>query len=237
MRMQRLYKTLVRPAVVLLALVGSSTVCAAEGNAILAELKSFFEGAEVRTPGSAGNLAIESKVAKRFADSGFVHGEIKTQVASFLPGKTVITVGGLTPMAVMPMHPTLFRPGNFKQREFEAPLVYLGRGDFEDLKAAEGIDLSGAIALMEFDSAIPAYMDLLADDELFLISSDHGNDPTTPGTDHSREYVPLLARMGRQEKGGNLGVRETFADIGATLAEFFGLTQFSAGNSFLEAIT
>ena len=152
MRMQCLYKTLVLPAAVLLALVGSSMVCAAEENGTLAELKSFFEGGEVRTPGSVGNRAIESKVAKRFTDSGFVQGEIKTQVASFLPGKTLITVDGLAPIGVMPMHPTLFRPGNFKQREFEARLVYLGRGDFEDLKAAEGIDLAGAIALMKFES-------------------------------------------------------------------------------------
>jgi phosphopentomutase len=124
---------------------------------------------------------------------------------------------------------------DLKQRY--AGLLFANLVDFDMVYGHRNNPRGYAQALMEFDSAIPAYMDLLADNELFLISSDHGTDPTTPGTDHSREYVPLLAKKGRQAKGGNLGVRETFADIGATLAEFFGLTQFSTGTSFLEAIT
>jgi phosphopentomutase len=67
-----------------------------------------------------------------------------------------------------------------------------------------------------------------------FITADHGNDPTTPSTDHAREYVPLLAK-GRKA-GSNLGVRETFADVGETIARFLGLPPLGVGEDFLEAL-
>jgi len=114
-------------------------------------MRSFFKGAELRHPGTPGNLAIEQKVAERFARSGFKHGQIKFEAPSFMPGKTSITVNTLGTIPVRPMHPTIFRPGNFKKKEFKTNLVYLGRGTIADLEALRGTKLDGAIALMEFD--------------------------------------------------------------------------------------
>jgi phosphopentomutase len=81
------------------------------------------------------------------------------------------------------------------------------------------------------DRALPRILGKLHPGELAAITADHGCDPTTPSTDHSREYVPLLVHApGRG--GGALGTRETFADLGATVAEFFGL-RADVGRSFL----
>jgi phosphopentomutase len=70
-----------------------------------------------------------------------------------------------------------------------------------------------------------------------MVTADHGNDPTTPGTDHSREYVPLLVAGKRVSAGVDLGTRCTFADVGQTLAEVFGVTPLANGTSFLNEIT
>jgi len=71
---------------------------------------------------------------------------------------------------------------------------------------------------------------------LLIITADHGNDPSTPSTDHSREYVPLLA-VGRHVRAGvDLGTRRTFADVGQTLADLFGVAPLAHGNSFLSDI-
>ncbi len=75
-----------------------------------------------------------------------------------------------------------------------------------------------------------------ADDELMMITADHGNDPTFPGSDHTREYAPLLVYGKRARPGVNLGTRESLADIGQTIAENFGL-KLTAGKSFLSAIS
>ena len=87
---------------------------------------------------------------------------------------------------------------------------------------------------MEFDSALPRYIDMLRSDDVFIITADNGNDPTTPSTDHAREYVPVLARG--KGRGKNLGIRESFADVGETIAEFLGMPPVGVGRSFLELI-
>ncbi|RJP26012.1 MAG: phosphopentomutase [Candidatus Abyssobacteria bacterium SURF_5] len=112
-------------------------------------------------------------------------------------------------------------------------LLFANLIDF-DMKYGHRNDSEGyARALMEFDEAAPDYLDLLSDQELLIITSDHGNDPTTPSTDHSREYVPLLVKSARRERGTCLGTRETFADVGQTIAAFFRLPVLKAGKSFL----
>src|SRR5262249_5864308 len=87
--------------------------------------------------------------------------------------------------------------------------------------------------LREFDAWIPALEKALGPDDLVLITADHGNDPTTPSTDHSREHVPILAFGPRCAAGRDLGVRQTFSDVGATLAAIFGVTKPKHGESFL----
>jgi phosphopentomutase len=87
-------------------------------------------------------------------------------------------------------------------------------------------------ALTEFDAALPELLSRLQDNDLLIVTADHGNDPTTPSTDHSRECVPILA-AGPRVIPRDLGVRETFADLGATVAEWLGVKFQGAGRSFL----
>ncbi len=88
-----------------------------------------------------------------------------------------------------------------------------------------------ANALREFDAWLPTFLANVKPDDLVIITADHGNDPTWRGTDHTREEVPLLVLHGG--KANALGTRETFADVAATLAEFFGLPAWPAAKSFL----
>jgi phosphopentomutase len=87
-------------------------------------------------------------------------------------------------------------------------------------------------ALQEFDDALPAITAALHEDDLLFITADHGNDPTTLSTDHARENVPLLA-LGPRVRAGAIGRRTSFADLGATVAEWMGLAFRGAGTSFL----
>jgi phosphopentomutase len=89
--------------------------------------------------------------------------------------------------------------------------------------------------LKELDAWIPRLVSRLRDDDLVILTADHGNDPTTPSTDHSREVVPVLA-LGPRVQPVPLGVRRTFADMGQTVAEYFGLPALGVGTSFLESV-
>lgn len=114
-------------------------------------------------------------------------------------------------------------------------LIVTNLVDFDMLyghrRDAEGF----AAALEEVDRWLPRLLAKLTEADLLLITADHGCDPTAPGTDHTREYVPLLVTSKKLRGSTNLGVRESFADVGQTLAENFGLT-LSAGRSFLKQL-
>ena len=85
---------------------------------------------------------------------------------------------------------------------------------------------------------MPTLIDALREDDLLIITADHGNDPTTPSTDHSRERVPLLVAGGvGRFRAQSLGERTTFSDVGATLADWFGVAYAGRGRSFLSEIT
>jgi phosphopentomutase len=115
-------------------------------------------------------------------------------------------------------------------------LVFANLVDF-DQQYGHRNDPSGfARALEEFDEHLAELLGYLRDDEMCLVTADHGNDPTTKSTDHSREYVPLLVAGRRVRAGADLGTRETFADVAATLAELFGVTAPAAGSSFLRGV-
>jgi phosphopentomutase len=116
-------------------------------------------------------------------------------------------------------------------------LIFANLVDFDTLyghrKDVEGF----ARSLEEFDSLLGAFMASLRPDDLILITADHGcdPDPINPTTDHSREYVPVLACVGKISKGVNLGIRSTLSDLGQTVADNFGAT-IPHGTSFLKAI-
>ncbi len=91
------------------------------------------------------------------------------------------------------------------------------------------------LALEYFDTRLPEIFDTMADDDLLILSADHGCDPTWHGTEHTREYIPVLV-YGKHITAGSLGERQTFADIGQTLAEYFDLEPMAYGESFLNKL-
>ena len=93
-----------------------------------------------------------------------------------------------------------------------------------------------AKALSYFDSRLPEMLEKLRDDDILMITADHGCDPVTPSTDHSREYIPLVIYGKKLKKGVNLDTRSSFADIGATILDYFGLPITIDGESFLSEI-
>jgi phosphopentomutase len=86
--------------------------------------------------------------------------------------------------------------------------------------------------LKEFDDFLPSFLEGIDETDRLIITADHGNDPTTPSTDHSREYVPLLYYV-KNNEGKNLGIRTTFSDVGKTVADFFDVKNNLKGISFL----
>lgn len=96
-------------------------------------------------------------------------------------------------------------------------------------------DIDGyAKALTYFDEKLPEMLDLLKEDDILMITADHGCDPSTASTDHSREYIPLLMYTYGQKNPYNIGIRSTFADIGSTVLDYFNVESKLDGTSFLE---
>lgn len=111
-------------------------------------------------------------------------------------------------------------------------IVFTNFVDF-DMLYGHRRDVDGyASALEYFDQRLPELLDLMSDDDLLIICADHGCDPTWPGTDHTREHIPVLA-YGAAVTAGSLGKRETFADIGQSLAAYFDLELMDYGTNFL----
>ena len=113
-------------------------------------------------------------------------------------------------------------------------LVFSNFVDF-DMLYGHRRDISGyADALEYFDARLPEMMSMIGEDDLLIISADHGCDPSWPGSDHTREHIPVLA-YGHGVSAGSLGRRETFADIGQSLAAYFALPPMDYGTSFLNS--
>jgi len=115
-------------------------------------------------------------------------------------------------------------------------LIFANLVDF-DTQYGHRNDVSGYAANLElFDLKIMTVLKRIQERDLLVITADHGNDPTTPSTDHSREHVPLLVTGQRVRRDVDLGTRRTFADLGQTLAENFGVGPLAHGSSFLKEI-
>ncbi|HSJ38481.1 MAG TPA: phosphopentomutase [Planococcus sp. (in: firmicutes)] len=115
-------------------------------------------------------------------------------------------------------------------------LSFLNLVDFDALFGHRRDPHGYGAALEEFDRRLPEVLEKMDSDDLLILTADHGNDPTFPGTDHTREFVPLLAYSPRFETGEDLGLGSTFADIGATIAENFSVPMPEFGTSFLSKL-
>lgn len=123
------------------------------------------------------------------------------------------------------------------QRAREAEFVFTNLVDFDMLYGHRRNPAGYAQCLRDFDAKLPEIMAAMQEDDLLLIAADHGNDPTYRGTDHTREYIPVIAWSPSMSAGVDLGVRGTFADIGRTIVEYFGAhTQIPLGESFLGSL-
>jgi phosphopentomutase len=126
------------------------------------------------------------------------------------------------------------------ERQLEAVergFIFTNLVDF-DTQYGHRNDVEGyARNLERFDARLAKVLPQLRERDLLVVTADHGNDPTTPSTDHAREYVPLLATGPRVRCGADLGTRRTFADLGQTLAEIFDVGRLANGTSFLGEIT
>ncbi|MDP4134072.1 MAG: phosphopentomutase [Bacillota bacterium] len=114
-------------------------------------------------------------------------------------------------------------------------LCFTNLVDFDMLYGHRNDALGYAKAAKEFDEWLPSFMERMKDDDILMITSDHGCDPSDESTDHSREYTYLLV-YGRKIKPVNLGTRKTFSDIGKTIADIFGISNSLDGESFKEEL-
>jgi phosphopentomutase len=114
-------------------------------------------------------------------------------------------------------------------------LIFSNLVDFDMLYGHRRDTEGYALALEHFDASLPQIEAAMGEGDLMIITADHGNDPTFPGTDHTREYAPLLVYGKSARPGVNLGTRASLADIGQTVAENFGL-KLTAGESFLSQV-
>lgn len=114
-------------------------------------------------------------------------------------------------------------------------MIFSNLVDFDMLYGHRRDTEGYAKALERFDERLPEIFDAMRDDDLLIMTADHGNDPTYPGSDHTREYVPLIVYGKTATAGVDLGTRQSLSDIGQTIAENFGL-EISDGISFLESI-
>ncbi len=117
-----------------------------------------------------------------------------------------------------------------------AKLIFTNLVDFDMLYGHRNNVEGYAKALEYFDSKLPEIMQEMNDDDLLIITADHGNDPSTPSTDHDREYIPILIYGKDIKQGVNLGIRETYADISATILDIYNYSKLKYGESFKNLI-
>ncbi|KPL02692.1 MAG: phosphopentomutase [candidate division Zixibacteria bacterium SM1_73] len=121
-------------------------------------------------------------------------------------------------------------------KRFEKGLLFINLIDFDMLWGHRNNPQAFASGLEDFDQRLPEVLNLLRSEDLLIITADHGCDPTTPSTDHSREYVPLLVYGKPIRSNINLGIRKSFSDVGKTIAEIFKVSGTKNGESFWSEI-
>ena len=126
------------------------------------------------------------------------------------------------------------KTSEFAKTDFHG-LCFTNLVDFDMIYGHRNDAEGYAKALMEFDSWLGNFINELKEDDVLMISADHGCDPLTESTDHSREHIPLLV-YGKSIRNINIGTKTTFADIGKTIADLFGINAEIQGESFKNLI-
>ena len=121
---------------------------------------------------------------------------------------------------------------DYAKKDFTG-LCFVNLVDFDAVYGHRRNAIGYAECLEEFDQKLGELLPLLGDDDLLMITADHGNDPVHTGTDHTREDVPIIV-YNKNLKGVDLGIRDSFADVGATIEENFGLEINKFGKSFFK---
>lgn len=115
-------------------------------------------------------------------------------------------------------------------------LIFSNLVDFDMLYGHRNNIEGYAKALEYFDSKLPIIIENMKDTDILIITADHGNDPSTPSTDHSREYIPILIYGKKIKQNINIGIRQTFADIGETILDILNMPLLEVGESFKQQI-
>jgi phosphopentomutase len=126
-----------------------------------------------------------------------------------------------------------FEQLKYSARKFENSFIFINLVDFDVYFGHRNDSAGFSKALEEFDKFLPEFLEMIDESDRVILTADHGNDPTTPSTDHSREYVPLLY-FGKNKLSTNLGIRSTFSDVGKTVADYFNAANNLKGKSFLD---
>ncbi len=121
----------------------------------------------------------------------------------------------------------------FKSKEYDKELIFVNLVDTDMLFGHRNDPEGYGKAIEEIDMYLPEFLNALGDDDILIITADHGCDPTTPGTDHTREYVPVLV-YGKNIPAKNLELRDTFADVAKTVAQWLEVPYQGPGTSFLD---
>lgn len=124
----------------------------------------------------------------------------------------------------------------YEIKNAEEDLIFVNLVDFDMLYGHRNNIEGYAKALEEFDKKLPEIIAALKQDDLLILTADHGNDPSTPSTDHSREYIPIVAYGKNLKQNVDLGVRDTYADISATILDIFNMPKLENGISFKNEI-
>lgn len=115
-------------------------------------------------------------------------------------------------------------------------LIFTNLVDFDMLYGHRNNIEGYAKALEYFDSKLPIIIENMKDTDMLIITADHGNDPSTPSTDHSREYIPILIYGKEIKENVNIGIRQTYADIGETILDILNMPLLNVGESFKDEI-
>jgi phosphopentomutase len=206
-----------------------------------------------------GDLGVGRVIARPFigADGSYTRTKNRRDFSFAPPGKTILTAvkdAGLQVAGVgkiedifagvgltMRNHTTDNDSGvsaivEYIKQDFDG-LVFANLVDFDQLYGHRNNIEGYKNALEALDRRVPEILDALGDEDIIIFTADHGCDPSTPSTDHSREYIPILAYGAKVSAGVSIGTRTTFADIAATAAMFFGLEEWHVGTSFYHDIT